>query len=222
MTTLVKVCGIRSIAEGRAALEAGADWLGFVFWTPSKRFVAPDAAARIIAALRQDALEWSAVGVFVDPQPADVARASNVCGLDYVQLSGNEPADLVAAMPRPTVKAIHVRSGFEADAADIVTSNALGAQTYLLDTHAERLPGGTGRSFNWDALRGVGPRCLVAGGLRADNVAAALTALTPLGVDVSSGVEFPSGGKDPQLIRAFLAAVRSFDAHTTARGGAVS
>jgi phosphoribosylanthranilate isomerase len=225
VTTLVKVCGIRSIAEGRAALEAGAAWLGFIFWTPGKRFVAPDEAARIIAALRQHARDWSAVGVFVDPQPLDVAHASDLCGLDYVQLSGNEPAALVAAMPRPTVKAIHVRAGLEAAAVETITSNALGAQLYLLDTHAQSLPGGTGRSFDWDALREVGPRCLVAGGLRADNVQAALTTLRPLGVDVSSGVEFPSGGKDPRQIRAFLDAVRSFDSKVDARapsGGAVS
>jgi phosphoribosylanthranilate isomerase len=114
-------------------------------------------------------------------------------------------------MPRPAVKAIHVRAGHEAAAAELVASDALGAHRYLLDTHADGLPGGTGVAFDWAALQPVGPHCLIAGGLRAENVTSALAVLAPLGVDVSSGVEFPSGGKDPHLIRAFLEAVRTYD-----------
>jgi len=211
--TLVKVCGIRSLGDGRAALQAGANLLGFIFWAPGKRFIAPPEAAAIIRTLRQESLDWSAVGVFVDPTPEEVAQVADLCGLDFVQLSGAEPADTVRAMPRPTVKAIHVRSGQEVAAVETVETNALSAHLYLLDTHTDALPGGTGIPFNWAALQPVGPRCFVAGGLRPDNVTSALTTLTPLGVDVSTGVEFPSGGKDPRLIRAFLEAVRSYDHH---------
>jgi phosphoribosylanthranilate isomerase len=117
-------------------------------------------------------------------------------------------------MPCPTLKAVHVRAGGEAAAAELVASNALGAHWYLLDTHADGLPGGTGTAFDWSALREVGPRCFVAGGLRPDNVTIALSTLDPFGVDVSSGVEFqntPGAGKDPALIRAFLEAVRTHD-----------
>jgi phosphoribosylanthranilate isomerase len=209
--TLVKVCGIRSLPEARAALQSGADYIGFIFWQPGKRYIAPVEAARIITALRAESLDWSAVGVFVDPALSDVQAATQLCGLDFVQLSGNESAELVAAMPLPTFKALHVRAGQEAFAAEVVASNVLGAHRYLLDTHAERLPGGTGVAFDWAALRSIGPECLVAGGLRPDNVASALATLQPYGVDVSSGVEFPSGGKDPRLIRAFLEAVRGYD-----------
>jgi len=209
--TQVKVCGLRSVPEARAALQAGADYLGFIFWKPGKRYIAPPDAAHIIAELRADSLDWAAVGVFVDPSVDDVLEATTLCGLDYVQLSGHEPAEMVARMPRPTFKALHVRTGQEVAAAEVVTSNSLGAHRYLLDTHADTLPGGTGRSFDWAALRSVGPECLVAGGLRPDNVAGALGTLAPYGVDVSSGVEFPSGGKDPRLIRAFVEAVRSYD-----------
>jgi phosphoribosylanthranilate isomerase len=210
--TLVKICGIRSLEDGRAALEAGANLLGFVFWRPGKRYILPEQAATIIDTLRAESADWSAVGVFVDASPEEVVETANACQLDYVQLSGNEPAEVVRAMPRPTLKAIHVRTGFEAQAADIVHSNALGAQLYLLDTHADGLPGGTGVAFDWAALRGIGPRCLVAGGLRPDNVGAALETLAPLGVDVSSGVEYPDGAsKDPRLVRAFLEAVRTHD-----------
>jgi phosphoribosylanthranilate isomerase len=209
--TLVKVCGLRSLPEARVALEAGAQMLGFIFWKPGKRYIAPTDAARIISALRTESLDWSAVGVFVDPALEDVEEAAAVCGLDYVQLSGQESAELVGAIPRPTLKAIHVRPGEESAAADIVNTDALGAELYLLDTHANGLPGGTGATFDWQALQPVGPSCLVAGGLRPDNVAAALAVLDPLGVDVSSGVEYPSGGKDPRLIRAFLEAVHEYD-----------
>src|SRR5262245_12603147 len=105
--TLVKVCGIRSVAEGRTALEAGADYLGFNFWRPGKRFIEPRHAAQIITELRRESLDWSAVGVFVDPTLEDVQQAAALCGLDYVQLSGDESAELVAHMPRPTLKAVH-------------------------------------------------------------------------------------------------------------------
>jgi phosphoribosylanthranilate isomerase len=209
--TLVKVCGLRSVADARVALEAGANLLGFIFWRPGKRYIAPHHAARIISALRSESRDWSAVGVFVDPTPEEVAAANDLCDFDFVQLSGNEPAAVVGAMPRPAFKALHIRPGNEIAAAEVVASNTLGAHRYLLDTHADGLPGGTGRAFDWAALRGVGPSCLVAGGLRPDNVAAALTSLAPFGVDVSSGVEFPTGGKDPRLIRAFLEAVRAYD-----------
>jgi phosphoribosylanthranilate isomerase len=214
--TLVKVCGLRSLAEARVALEAGANLLGFIFWKPGKRYIAPDQAAHIIGTLRSESLSgtWSAVGVFVDPSLSDVEEATAVCGLDDVQLSGQESAELIKAMPRPTIKAIHVRAGCESAAADLVLNDSLGAHRYLLDTHADGLPGGTGVAFDWLALQPVGPRCLVAGGLRPDNVGSALETLSPLGVDVSSGVEFPQaagGGKDPRLIHAFLEAVRSHD-----------
>ena len=208
--TSIKICGLRSLSEARMALQAGANLLGFIFWEPGKRHIAPSEAARIIGALRQESLDWSAVGVFVDPSLAEVNEVARVCGLDYVQLSGNEPADLVASMPRPTLKALHVRPGQEAAATEVVLTNALAADRYLLDTHAEHLPGGTGLTFDWGALKSVGPNCVVGGGLRPDNVTAALEALQPYGVDVSSGVEFPSGGKDPRLVRSFVEAVRGF------------
>jgi phosphoribosylanthranilate isomerase len=212
--TQVKICGLRSLPEARVALQSGADLLGFIFWKPGKRYIAPVDAARIIGTLRSESLQWSAVGVFVDPTVDEVIDATEACGLDYVQLSGHEPPELVAAMPRPTFKALHVRAGQEAAAAEAVEANTYCAERYLLDTHVESLPGGTGIAFKWDALRSVGPRCLVAGGLRADNVASALRMLQPYGVDVSSGVEYPGGGKDPQLIRAFMEAVRSYDHHS--------
>ena len=209
--TTIKICGIRSLPDARVALEAGANLIGFIFWKPGKRYISPSEAARIIATLRSESLNWSAVGVFVDPSIAEVSEAVELSGLDYVQLSGNEPVELVVAMPRPTIKALHVRPGGETVAAETVVNNALAADRYLLDTHADHLPGGTGLTFDWSALGSIGPRCIVGGGLRPENVAGALAALQPYGVDVSSGVEFPTGGKDPRLLRAFVEAVRGYD-----------
>src|SRR5205814_6621391 len=123
---------------------------------PGKRYIAPREAGRIIAALRAESLDWSAVGVFVDPTLAEVVHAAEVCGLDYVQLSGHEPRELVERMPRPTLKALHVRTGGEAAAVEAVASNSLRAHRYLLDTHTDLLPGGTGRSFELCALTSVG------------------------------------------------------------------
>lgn len=209
--TLVKVCGLRTLAEAQVALEAGADYLGFIFWKPGKRYIAPRDARRIIDNLRSERPDFSAVGVFVDPDPAEVEEATRLCDLDVIQLSGNESPEQVKTMPKATLKAVHVRAGAEDSAAKSILANEFCADRYLLDTHADSLPGGTGRAFGWATLRNVGPRCLVAGGLRPDNVHVALDTLRPWGVDVSSGVEFPGGGKDPCLIRAFMEAVRSYD-----------
>jgi phosphoribosylanthranilate isomerase len=132
-------------------------------------------------------------------------------GFDLVQLSGHEDRQTVQQMPRDVVKAIHVQPGQEEQAAALVERDALGAAYYLLDGYKEGWYGGIGEAWNWLALRAVGPRCLAAGGLRPDNVQVALDALAPMGVDVSGGVEYAEGGKDPARVRAFLEAVRRYD-----------
>lgn len=216
--TLVKICGIRSSREGRAALDAGADWLGFIFWRRSKRYVEPRSAAEIIARLRGVPAPWQAVGVFVDVPSAEVRETAGLCGLDRIQLHGAETPAYVASLGLPTLKALRVQSGREAEVARQVERNQYGADGYLLDTHREGLPGGTGATFSWEALRRVGPLCFVAGGLDGDNVRYALETLNPLGVDVSSGVEYPGGGKDPRLVQQFMEAVRRYDTQLAVTG----
>ena len=209
--TVVKVCGIRTVEEGAAALEAGADWLGFVFYPPSRRNVAVGQAAEVIGALRTRFEGWSAVAVYVDPTLEQVREAVQACGFDYVQLHGDEDQALVRAAPVPAIKALRIERGGEAAAADKVVGDTFGASRYMLDTHTDGQYGGTGQTFDWPALRDVAAGCIVAGGLHAGNVRAALETLAPYGVDVSSGVEYPGGGKDPAAIRAFLEAVRTYD-----------
>ncbi len=209
--TVVKICGIRTVEEGRAALGAGADWLGFVLWEGSKRYLGVEDARSVVGQLRQEFEDWSAVGVFVNPDPAYVKDAQARCGLDLVQLSGHEEPGLVSRMPGRTMKALHVRAGQEGEAVTAMREEAYGAEYYLLDTHRDGSYGGTGTTFDWTALRGAPQPYLLAGGLRPDNVQEALRALAPFGVDVSSGVEFAGGGKDPRLVRAFVEAVRSGD-----------
>jgi phosphoribosylanthranilate isomerase len=209
--TLVKVCGIRTAEEGAAALSAGADWLGFVFYPPSPRNVSVEQAASVIRSLRQDFADWSAVAVYVDPSLEQVQQAVAACGFNYVQLHGDEAPALVQSTPVPAIKALRVERGGEAVVAEKVSTNHFGAGRYMLDTHSKGLYGGTGETFDWLALRHVAAECIVAGGLHAGNVRDALETLAPFGVDVSSGVEYAGGGKDPAAIRAFLEAVRNYD-----------
>ncbi len=209
--TLVKICGIRTVEEGRAALAAGADYLGFVFWHGSKRATTPAAAASIVATLKSERSDWSAVGVFVDPTLQDVREAARGSGIEYAQLCGSESAAFVGTLPIPAWKVIRVRPGGESEAVSAVDRNVYGADLYLLDSHVDGRYGGTGTAFTWQALASIGPSCFVAGGLDPQNVSTALDAITPRGVDVSSGVELPGGGKDPRLMQVFVEAVRNHD-----------
>jgi len=203
----VKVCGITSAEDARAAVAAGADAVGFVFWPRSPRAVDPDKARMIAGSLPPFVLR---VGVFVDA-PAEHMRAiADEVGLDMVQLHGNEPPEAVRVAPRRAVKAVRVGPGFRPE--DALRYDGTAA-ALLLDTRVDGddTPGGTGRTFDWSLVRPVreGTSFLVlAGGLTPDNVADAIAAVRPDAVDVSSGVESAPGRKDPAKVRAFVEAVR--------------
>lgn len=201
--TLVKICGIKRIDHALAAAEAGADFLGLVF-APSPRRVGIDAAIEIAAAVR----EWSQVylvGVFVDEHPDTINRIARMCRLDYAQLSGEE-ADIVDALDVPAIRTIHVRS--EAEPATLAEHVACAtAELVLLDTAQPGLQGGTGIPFDWRAVPPLDRPVLLAGGLNAGNVASAIEAVRPCGVDASSGVE-TGGVKDPKKIEEFVRAAK--------------
>ena len=180
------------------AVEAGADALGFVFYDKSPRCVNPLAAARIIAALPPFI---QTVGLFVNEDAERINWTADFCGLDLVQLHGDESPEDCQELNRRVIKAIRVHS--------IVSIEPLRnyqVAGYLLDAWSPDAYGGTGRTFNWEvaaAARQYGP-LILAGGLCPDNIVEAVSSVNPYGVDVSSGVESAPGRKDPALVREFI------------------
>jgi phosphoribosylanthranilate isomerase len=205
----IKICGITTLDDALAAVEAGANMLGFNFYPPSPRYIAPAACAAMVAALRTRGVATTMVGVFVNLPPDRVAAIMDECGLDLAQLSGDEsPSDLMSLGER-AFKGIRPR-----DAAEAVTLTAryvgrAASPVLLVDASAGAGQfGGTGQIGDWDAAAAVAGThpILLAGGLRPENVAAAVAAVRPWGVDVASGVEASPGRKDAAKMRAFVRA----------------
>jgi len=201
----VKICGITNLSDARRAVEAGADFLGFNFYLKSSRYIAPATARRIVQRLPQGV---ESVGVFVnEPEPEMLAIARRV-GLDYVQLHGDETAEVVSRMRRSfrVIKAVRVRDSFRVSQ----LRNFKRASSILLDGFDAHLRGGTGKSFNWKLAKSAGRKrqIFLAGGLTPENVAAAVSAARPFAIDVCSGVESRPGKKDAARMRALVAAVR--------------
>jgi phosphoribosylanthranilate isomerase len=209
----VKICGLREERDVVAAAVAGADYLGFVM-APSRRRVSLDEARALVREARRVGRALYAVGVFVGAAADDVNRAADYCGFDLVQLSGGEDVAYCRLLERPAIRVLHVSCGTPAAllAADVERAEAElpgGRLLHLLDTGAGAAAGGTGCTFDWGIARDVAARhdVIVAGGLTPDNVGELVRMVQPHGVDVSTGVE-REGAKDPELIRAFVAAVR--------------
>ena len=214
---LVKVCGITSPTDAMLAVDAGADAIGFVFWPASPRKVTPEHAAGIARELPDAVLR---VGVFVDASREEMSRVADAVGLDLLQLHGEEPPSALAGLPRPALKAVRVGRGFSQEEALRYAANAAGI---LVDTRlpGEQPPGGTGVPFEWSLVKGLAERVpflMLAGGLAPSNVAEAIRAVRPHGVDVSSGVESRPGRKDPEKVRAFVEAARAAAVGLPARG----
>ncbi len=228
---LVKICGLSIAEHALAAAAAGADMLGLVF-APSRRQVTPEQAAAIVAAVRAAPVpQPQFVGLFVNTAPATINAIAAQVGLDRVQLSGDEPVAHAALIALPIIKAIRLdgsagEAGWLALDDERRTTNdkvrpdplasASGATVglpplvFLVDAHVPGSYGGTGVVADWDRAATLAARAptLLAGGLTPANVAAAIAAVRPLGVDVSSGVE-QGGRKDPAKIGAFLDAARA-------------
>ncbi len=194
----VKICGITSLKDARMAVDCGADALGFVF-AKSPRKISLQDARSIIRALGP----WiSTVGVFVDESPANIKKIAQFCGLSSVQLHGNEaPRGLEALFPLKVIKAFRVSSK-----ADLRGLESYSPDAFLFDAKMAGQYGGTGKSFDWDLLKGVkvARPLILSGGLVPDNVRQAIRVVRPYGVDVSSGVEKSPGKKDPEKVRKFI------------------
>jgi len=215
--TRVKICGITRLADGLAAARAGADAIGFVFWSGTPRRIAV-ADARSIAAAMPPFV--TIVGLFVDPKPGEVRAALAAVPLAALQFHGHEPPELCRAFGRPYVKAVPVGGGAAGDGLLEYAARYPDAAGLLFDAPpADGLPGGTGRTFDWDALpRALSRPLVLSGGLTPANVGGAIRRVRPWAVDVSSGVEAigPDGSpakgiKDPERIRAFIEEVRHAD-----------
>jgi phosphoribosylanthranilate isomerase len=205
--TQVKICGINNPIAFDTAVEAGADWVGFVFFPPSPRYVTPLTAARLSGRMSGGPPR---VGLFVDPTETTIAQVLEIAKLDVLQLYG-APADLAAIKARfglPIWRSIGISS-----AADL-PADQVDADRLLLEAkppaEVDR-PGGNAKTFDWSFLRGWAAPApwVLAGGLTPDNVAGAIRATGASAVDVSSGVESRKGVKDAALIRAFIAAAKS-------------
>lgn len=207
--TLIKICGITRIEDGRAALRAGADWLGFIRWPGSPRYRSSQECAETIEALRQsEPRPFDAVGVYVNPSPEEVMEDSYLTGVDRLQLHGDETAEFLRSLPLPAIKTLRIR-----DAASIARAEDYPGFMLLTDTYDTAVAGGTGRRYDPALLGDLVRRrqVLVAGGLAPDNVADIVRRLRPFGVDVSSGIELSPGVKDARKIADFVAAVREGD-----------
>jgi len=197
MPVKVKICGVCSVADARAAVAAGADFLGLNFHPASPRAVDPERACEIAAAVPGTPL----VGVFVDASRARVEEVAARVGLAALQFHGDEPPAYCAGWSWRTIKAIRARPG---------ESPAAAAERYatdyiLLDSYAPGAAGGTGVPLEPSAARGIPPsRLFIAGGLRADTVADVVRQLRPFAVDVASGVEVRPGEKDHAKLEAFI------------------
>ncbi|HKA88846.1 MAG TPA: phosphoribosylanthranilate isomerase [Haliangiales bacterium] len=194
---MVKICGITRIEDARVAVAAGADWIGVNLWPRSRRYV-PLERAREIAAAAAGVVR---VAVFVNAPRADIEAA--LAFVDLVQLHGDEtPADCAPFAGR-LVRALR--------APDAAAMDAFPTDLILLDTPSPGY-GGSGRTFDWSLAAAAvarGKRVILAGGLDPDNVAAAVRAVRPFGVDVASGVEAAPGIKDADKVRRFVAAAKA-------------
>ncbi|AMO32719.1 phosphoribosylanthranilate isomerase [Lysinibacillus sp. fkY74-1] len=202
--TKVKICGLQELEHIQTAIQAGADAVGFVF-APSKRRVSIEQARLLAKQVPQGVLK---IGVFVNPTAAELQEAVERVPLDYVQYHGEETATFILEQGYPAIKALSIRTK-----EDVQAAANFQVDYYLFDAPGTTFKGGSGQTFDWTLLDEVGiprERLILAGGLKADNVEEAITAVDPYMVDVSSGVE-TDGIKDHKKIRTFLQVVKRGD-----------
>jgi len=201
VTVRVKICGITRLEDALAACQAGADAVGFNFWTGSRRFIEPGAAREIVRRLPPLV---TTVGVFVDPSRDEAASAAAISGVQVLQLHGDEPPELVRSLPLPVVKGLRV------DGPRVLAElERYPVAAFLLDAPGPGY-GGSGRTFDWSIARAAAlrTRVILAGGLTPANVAEAIRQVRPYAVDVASGVESAPGVKDHQLMARLVRAAK--------------
>ena len=222
--TRVKICGITNLEDALCAARAGADFLGFIFFSKSPRYIAPEKAAEITAALAGDTSANArrttphnaprCIGVFVNETADAVEETLQRANIDYAQLHGDEPPAVVESLRGRGFKALRPTSAAEAslDAEWYADLGPADGPQLLVDAYDPNEYGGTGQRADWQAAAEIArtcPRLVLAGGLTPHNVVAAVNAVQPWAVDVSSGVEIAPGRKDAAAVRAFIAAAKT-------------
>lgn len=201
----VKICGITNVEDALAAVECGASALGFMFFEGSSRRVVISVAAGIIEQLPPFVAK---VGVFVNPSAEEVRRVIGETGVDTLQFHGEESPAFCRGFGLKAIKAFRVR-----DESVLEELRKYGQEAWLLDSYVAGQHGGTGQPFRWEIARAavsLGRKVILAGGLTSENVGAAIRAVQPYGVDVSSGVESAPGKKDAEKMKRFLEACDCF------------
>jgi phosphoribosylanthranilate isomerase len=199
----IKICGITSAEDARLCVEAGADALGFIFVERTPRYVAPDAAARIIAGLPPFV---TPVGVFWDHAAGHIKAVAEQCGLGALQFHGDETPEDLQEYRLPVIKTLKV-----AAAADLARMGGYRVSAFLLDSPSRWSEGEARPPIPWDVAAEAARRhpVLLSAGLTPENVAGAVRRVRPYGVDVNSGVEVRPGRKDPARVRRFVAEARA-------------
>lgn len=206
--TRVKICGLTNLEDARFASGAMADYLGFIFYPKSPRYIEPGEAGAIINWIEGP----EKVGVFVNQPLDEVNQIAKETGLDYVQLHGNESLEYCQLIDKPIIKVIHITDETSADSlkAQIALYSEV-ASYYLFDSKVGDQWGGTGTTFDWSILEGVGEvhPFFLSGGINPDNVQQAIKTVKPFGIDISSGVEEKPGLKDFEKIEQLMEAVQA-------------
>jgi phosphoribosylanthranilate isomerase len=206
MPIKIKICGITNLEDAGVAVEAGADALGFVFYSQSPRCIESAIAKRIIAQLPPFVIP---VGVFVNHDQETIRNVFDECGLAFAQLHGEETPPFCESLGRPVLRALRLR-----DRGSLLAlaeyKGRMGVRGFIVDAFSTQAYGGTGQTVDWSLAREVAQAApiLLAGGLTANNVQEAIRQVQPYGVDVSSGVEKSPGQKDHEKIHTFTQAVR--------------
>ena len=205
---LIKICGLTRVADVRAAVEAGADALGFVF-TESPRRISADVAIELVDYVPRRVLR---VGLFMNQDRSEIGGVVNAVPLDVLQFHGSETERECEAFELPWLKAVAMENSESARQAERDFPNAMGL---LLDSHTAGKRGGSGEVFDWSLSRPVSKPVWLDGGLNPQNVAEAIRIVKPYAVDVSSGVEVSPGIKDAARMTAFVNAVREIENEVT-------
>ena len=203
--TIIKICGIKTLNDALAAIHAGADYLGFNFYSKSARFIEKDTCSEVTSVLKKEYPHIKLVGVFVNSSVEDMKNILETCSLDLAQLHGDETPEILSALDGKAFKAFR---GIPENVNGFARSES---PAFLVDASVKGLYGGSGVTADWIGAAELAKKypLLLAGGLTPENVAEAVRSVKPWGVDVASGVESAPGEKDAAKLSAFVKAVSS-------------